>query len=74
MLKCLPVQEILRQAQQVGLMSAYHNYLVTSLVSEISAYHNYLVSVISAYHNYLVSVISRHQPGEMKYLPTTTTW
>ena len=27
------IQEVLKQAQQVGVMTAYHNYFITSLVS-----------------------------------------
>jgi len=27
------IQAILKQAMQVGMMTAYHNYLITSLVS-----------------------------------------
>lgn len=26
------IQEVLKQAQQIGMMTAYHNYLITSLV------------------------------------------
>lgn len=26
------IQSVLKQAQQVGMMTAYHNYLITSLV------------------------------------------
>ena len=28
------IQSVLKQAQQVGMMTAYHNYLITSLVSQ----------------------------------------
>jgi hypothetical protein len=31
------VQEILKQAQQVGIMTAYHSYFVTNLVRLVSA-------------------------------------
>ena len=29
------IQEILKQAQQVGIMTAYHTFLITSLVKKL---------------------------------------
>ena len=36
--QALSIPEILKQAQQVGIMTAYHNWLITSLVSHLIFY------------------------------------